>query len=61
MRRLQSDDERLAHEIELMTHRIVMKLLHEPTVRLKAQAEDGDGIFYREAVEELFALDKGES
>ena len=61
LRRLHSDDERLAHEIELMTHRIVMKLLHEPTVRLKAQAEGGDGVFYREAVEELFALDKGES
>jgi glutamyl-tRNA reductase len=60
LRRLQSDDERLAHEIEMMTHRIVMKLLHEPTVRLKAQAEGGDGVFYREAVEELFALDMGE-
>jgi glutamyl-tRNA reductase len=61
LRRLDPDDEHLAHEIELMTHRIVKKLLHEPTVRMKAQAEDGDGVLYREALEALFALDRGES
>lgn len=61
LRRLGPEDEHLAHEIELLTHRIVRKLLHEPTVRLKAQAEDGDGVLYREAVEELFALDRSAS
>jgi glutamyl-tRNA reductase len=61
LRRLDPDDEHLAHEIELMTHRIVKKLLHEPTVRMKAQAEDGDGVVYREALEALFALDRGKS
>ncbi len=35
VRRLGPDDEHLAHELELMTHRIVRKLLHEPTVRLR--------------------------
>jgi glutamyl-tRNA reductase len=59
LQRLGPNDERLAHELELLTHRIVRKLLHEPTVRLKARAEDGDGVLYREAVEELFALDRG--
>jgi glutamyl-tRNA reductase len=61
LRRLDPEDERLAHEIELLTHRIVRKLLHEPTIRLKAQAEDGDGVLYREALEELFALDRSAS
>lgn len=61
LRRLDPNDEHLAHEIELLTHRLVRKLLHEPTVRLKAQAADGDGVIYREAVEELFALDRSAS
>lgn len=60
LRRLDPDDEHLARELELLTHRIVRKLLHEPTVRLKAQAANGDGVVYREAVEALFALDGGE-
>jgi glutamyl-tRNA reductase len=41
--------------IEQLTHRIVSKLLHEPTTRLKADSA------YADAVRELFSLDPLES
>lgn len=44
--------------VEQMVHRIVNKLLHEPTVRLKASAADGNGIEYAHAIRDLFALDE---
>lgn len=40
-----------------MAHRIVNKLLHAPTVSLKARAAYGDHYDYSHAVRELFALD----
>ena len=43
-------------EVAQMAHRIVAKLLHTPTVRLKEHAAHGNGIAYAEALEELFAL-----
>ncbi len=39
-----------------MAHRIVNKVLHEPTVRLKAYAAGGNGYGYAHAMRELFAL-----
>lgn len=39
-----------------MAHRIVSKLLHEPTARLKDHAARGDGYGYAHAVVELFGL-----
>ncbi len=39
-----------------MAHRIVNKVLHEPTVRLKEYAAGGNGYGYAHAVRELFAL-----
>ena len=39
-----------------MAHRIVNKLLHQPTVRLKACAASGNGHAYANAVRELFDL-----
>ncbi len=38
-------------------HRIVNKILHEPTERLKARAASGDGLIYVRALQDLFALD----
>ena len=40
-----------------MVHRIVNKLLHEPTVRLKASAADGNGVAYAHVLRELFDLE----
>lgn len=38
-------------------HRVVNKMLHEPTERLKAHAASGDGLIYVRALQDLFALD----
>jgi glutamyl-tRNA reductase len=43
--------------VERLAHRLVNKLLHEPTVRLKEHASTGDGYAYAHAVRELFALE----
>jgi glutamyl-tRNA reductase len=44
-------------EIQLAVHRIVEKLLHAPTVRVKEFARDGQGGDYALALRELFDLD----
>jgi glutamyl-tRNA reductase len=44
-------------EIQLAVHRVVEKLLHTPTVRIKALAADGQGGDYALALRELFDLD----
>ncbi len=43
--------------IERMAHRIVNKMLHEPTERLKAHAASGKSQMYVHAIQDLFALD----
>lgn len=43
-------------EIQLALHRVVEKLLHTPTVRVKELAGDGDGSDYAHALRELFDL-----
>ena len=48
-----ADRERL----EALTKGIVSKLLHEPTVRVRAAAEDGDDLRYLESLRHLFALE----
>jgi glutamyl-tRNA reductase len=47
--------------ISQLGYRIANKILHEPTVRLKASAEDGSGTSYAHAIRELFALDQAGS
>jgi len=49
-------EEQMAQEVERLAQRIVAKLLHAPTVRLKAHAADGEGAVYAEVVEELFGM-----
>ncbi len=50
------DDDRINQEVERLAERIVAKLLHAPTVRLKAQAAGGNGAHYAQTLSELFAL-----
>jgi glutamyl-tRNA reductase len=44
-------------ELELAVHRVVEKLLHTPTVRVKQLAEAPGGAVYADALRELFDLD----
>ena len=60
LRLLDSSDPRTEQAMTLLTHRLVRKLLHEPTVRLKTEAANGNGIVYADALRELFALNGGE-
>jgi glutamyl-tRNA reductase len=43
--------------LEAVTAQVLNKLLHEPTVRMKQAAADGDGEAYAEAIRYLFGLD----
>ncbi len=56
-----AEDERLRQEVERLANRIVAKLLHEPTVRLKARAAGGDGPCFAQALTELFGLETAAS
>ena len=42
--------------VELLTRRIVNKLLYEPTVRLKEHASNGDGETFQAVIRELFGI-----
>ena len=55
--RLPDLDERSRREITTAVSRVVDKLLHTPTVRVKELAESPGGDSYAEALRELFALD----
>jgi len=46
-------------EVEQTVRRVVDKLLHAPTVRVKELAASGAGDRYTEALRELFGLDRG--
>jgi glutamyl-tRNA reductase len=52
-----SDQERAV--VQVLAHRLVNKLLHEPTVRLKYHAAQGDAYLYTGVVRELFGLEGG--
>ncbi|HTW19818.1 MAG TPA: glutamyl-tRNA reductase [Mycobacteriales bacterium] len=55
--RMPHTDERTTKEIRATVERVVDKLLHAPTVRVKELAESPGGDSYAEALRELFALD----
>lgn len=57
LNRLNDTDERTVQAVTRLAHRLVNKLLHEPTVRLRGQAADGNGFGYAQAIAELFGLD----
>jgi len=46
--------------VEALASRIVEKLLHLPTVRMKQAAAAADGVVYAEAVRHLFGLGEDE-
>lgn len=56
LRRLGPLSEREEQIVRLLGHRIVSKLLHRPTVRLKEFAQNGDGHKYADALRDLFGL-----
>jgi glutamyl-tRNA reductase len=55
--RLPEADEHVIRELRVALERVVDKLLHAPTVRVKELAEAPGGDSYAEALRELFALD----
>jgi glutamyl-tRNA reductase len=57
LRRLGDVSERDRQIISALAHGLTNKLLHEPTVRLKQHASEGDGYLYTEVVRELFGLE----
>ena len=58
LRKLGSVSERERAIVDLLTRRIVNKLLYEPTARLKERTGHGDGEAYDEAIRELFGLEQ---
>lgn len=57
LRQLKQLDHRGCELVTGLAHRIINKLLHEPTVRLKVHASNDSGSSYVLAIRELFALD----
>ncbi len=57
LRKLPTDDPAVADQMTRLAHRLVNKLLHEPTIRLKEQAAQGRAEPYAQALSELFALE----
>jgi glutamyl-tRNA reductase len=41
-----------------MSHRLVNKILHQPTLRLKSEAAQGNAAAYSATVRHLFGLDE---
>jgi len=56
LRRLGEADPKTAAQLEHLSRALVKKLLHEPTVRLRERAGDGDADDVAAAVRELFGL-----
>jgi glutamyl-tRNA reductase len=56
--RLPELDERARTELEATVRRVVDKLLHTPTVRVKELTEAPEGLSYADALRELFGLDR---
>ena len=56
--RLPGLDDRTRVEVETAIRRVVDKLLHTPTVRVKELTEAPEGLSYDEALRELFGLDR---
>ncbi|HET6740003.1 MAG TPA: glutamyl-tRNA reductase, partial [Kribbella sp.] len=57
-RRLPDLGEHERHEVERTIHRVVDKVLHNPTVRVKELGGDPGGPTYADALRQLFALDQ---
>lgn len=51
-------DERQKELIATMSHRLINKMLHQPTLRLKKEAANGNGAAHISTLRHLFALDE---
>jgi glutamyl-tRNA reductase len=51
-------DEREQEMVASMTHRLINKILHEPTLRLKEEAANGNGAIFISTLRQLFLLDE---
>ncbi|HIC90390.1 MAG TPA: glutamyl-tRNA reductase, partial [Anaerolineae bacterium] len=56
LRQLSHLSDREQNVIHSLSQRIVNKILHQPTVRLKQHANDGEAYRYAEAIRDLFGL-----
>lgn len=56
LRRFDSLSEHEQEIIEMLSHRIVNKLLHEPTIRLREKAAEDEDELYSRIAEELFGV-----
>jgi glutamyl-tRNA reductase len=59
LRRMGPIGDREQQIIQALSQGIINKLLHQPTVRLKAHTNDGDGLAYASALHDLFGLEHG--
>lgn len=57
LNRMEGLDQQSQRSVVRAVQRIVNKMLHEPTERLKAHAASGDSLVYARAIQDLFALD----
>jgi glutamyl-tRNA reductase len=55
-RRMPALTERERHLLDIFSERLINKLLHSPTVRLKARSSDGQGELYASILNDLFNL-----
>lgn len=60
LNRLPDADERTQQLVQRLAHRLVNRLLHEPTACLRMQANAGNAHGYAHAVRALFGLDDGD-
>jgi glutamyl-tRNA reductase len=60
LHRMPDADDRTRQAVGKLVHRVVNRLLHEPTTRLRMQAAGGNGYGYAHAVRELFALESAD-
>ena len=51
-------DDREKNLVATMSHRLINKILHEPTLTLKKETSNGNGAAYISTVRQLFALDE---
>jgi glutamyl-tRNA reductase len=53
-------DERERELVATMSHRLINKILHEPTLRLKQEAANGNGALYISTMRQLFLLNEAD-
>lgn len=55
--RLPHADEATQRTIEILAHSLVNRLMHEPTLRLRSHAIEGNGVNYADTVRDMFGLE----